>query len=81
MYRTAKNILRARTAFDVRSQEELIPTTTLADDVCLNYNTLSKRLLAPLKFTVGDIQTFATAFDMEAKEWFDLFHRKIEEGH
>lgn len=58
-YAIAKAAIEAGSLDSMRDLQRIVPITELCIDMKLNYNTLSKRLLDPSRFTVMDIKRLA----------------------
>ena len=61
----------------IREVQQYIPITVLCQDMLLNYNTLSKRLLDPGRLTLSDVLKLAKLSDIEATELFSLTKKEI----
>jgi hypothetical protein len=70
-YRILKAALRDGSLEYVRDIPKIVPVTVLAQDMRLNYNTISKRLLDPCQFTMTDIRRLADLVKMDEKLLFN----------
>lgn len=75
-YSVLKAAIENGTLESVRDIQLIVPITTLTQDMRLNYNTLSKRLLEPSRLTISDINRLATLIGIDSAE---LFRRILKE--
>jgi hypothetical protein len=75
-YAVLKTAMENGTVENMRDITRVVPITVLTLDMRLNYNTLSKRLLDPSRFTMGDIQRLAFLIGIDPAE---LFRRVVKE--
>lgn len=76
-YQHLKTALENGTLESIREIQHIVPITTLTQDMKLNYNTLSKRLLDPARFTMGDIYRMSMLIGIEAPELFKKIVKEI----
>lgn len=76
-YQHLKTALENDTLESIREIQHIVPITTLTQDMKLNYNTLSKRLLDPTRFTVGDVYRLSMLIGIDAPELFKKIAREI----
>jgi hypothetical protein len=69
-YAILKAALESGTIEAIKDIQQIVPITVLTDDMELNYNTLSKRLLDPARFTVADISRLSTLVGVDPGEMF-----------
>ena len=69
-YRVLKAALNDGAVKSIRDIQLIVPITTLTQDMGLNYNTLSKRLLEPSKLTIADIEKLAKLANVKPEELF-----------
>lgn len=73
-YSIAKAAIEEDSLPTIRSIQEIIPITVLTQDMRINYNTLSKRLLDPAQFTMEDVNKMAHLIGVDST----ILFRKIE---
>jgi hypothetical protein len=76
-YQTLKAALEDGTIESIREIQHIVPITTLTQDMKLNYNTLSKRLLDPARFTMGDVHRLSLLIGIDAAELFNKIVKEI----
>jgi hypothetical protein len=76
-YTLLKLALESGTIQSINDIQDIVPITILTVDMCLNYNTLSKRLLDPGKFTVADIHRLSVLTAIDASELFRKIVKEI----
>jgi hypothetical protein len=62
----------------IRDIQRFVPITVLTKDMLLNYNTLSKRLLDPAQFTVGDVYRLSILMGMDPSELYKKISREVK---
>ena len=77
-YHALKAVLEAGTLASIRDISLIVPITTLTRDMKLNYNTISKRILDPARFTVADIYRLAKLTGVGPDRWLDQIGREID---
>lgn len=77
-YAYLKAAIESGTLERIRDIQRIVYITTLTEDMKLNYNTLSKRLLAPERFTVKDVHRVASLVGLSPSV---IFERIIQETH
>lgn len=75
-YSVLKAAIENGTLESIRDIQDIVPITILTQDMRINYNTLSKRLLDPAQFTMSDIHRLAALTGMDSAE---LFKRVVKE--
>jgi hypothetical protein len=61
----------------VREIQKFVSITVLTRDICLNYNTLSKRLLYPQQLTVGDVYRLAFLIGVDPERLYKWVSKQI----
>jgi hypothetical protein len=64
-------------ALRIADIKKLIPITSLATEMNINYNTLCKRLLDPRTFTTEDVFNLAKLLQMDPTILFDVIIREM----
>lgn len=62
----------------LRDIQQIVPITVLTEDMKLNYNTLSKRLLDPARFTVRDVYRLAALIGLEPSAIFNRILQEVQ---
>ncbi len=63
---------------DTRDIQRFVPITVLTKDMQLNYNTLSKRLLDPSQFTVGDVYMLSILLRMSPAVLYTWIEKQVD---
>jgi hypothetical protein len=79
-YAILKAALEAGSLESIKDITTIMPITFLCEDMDRNYNTLSKRLLAPGRFTVKDVLQLATLIGIKADALFDMIGQEIKQS-
>lgn len=76
-YTVLKAALENGSLESIRDIQQIVPITVLTQDMQLNYNTLSKRLLDPSRFTMSDIHRLAGLIGIDSSELFRKIVKEI----
>jgi hypothetical protein len=76
-YTIVKAALENGNLESIRDIQKIVPITVLTQDMQLNYNTLSKRLLDPSRFTLLDINRLAGLIGVDSSELFKKIVKEI----
>lgn len=76
-YTVVKAALENGSLESIRDIQKIVPITVLTQDMQLNYNTLSKRLLDPSRFTLLDVHRLAGLIGVDPSELFKKIVKEI----
>ena len=77
-YSIVKSAIEEDTLPSIRDIQDIIPITILTQDMRINYNTLSKRLLDPSQFTMEDIGRLSRLIGIEPSLLFRRIDREVK---
>ncbi|HTJ10600.1 MAG TPA: hypothetical protein VL547_01180 [Dinghuibacter sp.] len=76
-YSIVKTAIEEDSLPSIRSIQDIIPITVLTQDMRINYNTLSKRLLDPAQFTMEDINRLSRLIGVDSTMLFRKIEREV----